>query len=435
MSLYVMVRSMTRLTITRNYAAQFASRVLEFASTLILSVLIGRVLGAQELGRFTVVMTFCAVFVFASDWGVNLLLFRKLATTRHRGGRYMGASIVIALGCSAATVVAMSVLAVGAGYEPAVRDGIVLGGVWLSLGAVTGLLRAGFYAAERMELETACAVTERVITILGGVWVIFERHSLHVLLLVMIVARVVGLVVAAVLFERAYGRVRWRVRWRVLRTLVVSASPYALNLAATAVYLHSDLLILSWLRPVSEVGYYKAAASVVIPWTTIAVMLNNTLLPGMSRAFVRRDTRAAGGLFHRSVFGLEAIAVPVAAAGVIFAGPIVRVLYGAGFEPASAALGVLAVIIPLRFFNNCLGNLLTAAGRQHLRTRGIVAAAGLNVALNVLVIPRYGLLGAASTTVVTEVFIVFSLLYYAGGLLPWWRWVAPHPGRGDAPRI
>jgi O-antigen/teichoic acid export membrane protein len=71
----------------------------------------------------------------------------------------------------------------------------------------------------------------------------------------------------------------------------------------------------------------------------------------------------------------------------------------------------MAPLLPLRFLNNAYGMTLSALDRQGDRTRGVMVAAGFNVLVNLVVIPRWGALGTACTTLATELL-----------LAAWFRW-------------
>ncbi len=93
-------------------------------------------------------------------------------------------------------------------------------------------------------------------------------------------------------------------------------------------------------------------------------------------------------------------------------------LFGSPYLAAALPLAVMLPLLPLRFVNNGLGTALSALDRQNDRTRAVFFAALFNLWTNLYAIPRWGAVGAAATTLLTEVLLSVWLTVR---LLPWVR--------------
>ena len=104
--------------------------------------------------------------------------------------------------------------------------------------------------------------------------------------------------------------------------------------------------------------------------------------------------------------------VPLVVAGTFLAGPVIRFLYGAAYDNSVAPFQILlwsAALVMLRWVYM---DSLRATGHQALDVRCAVTSASLNVVLNILLIPRFGMIGAASATVTADVVWFFMSYYY-----------------------
>ena len=99
---------------------------------------------------------------------------------------------------------------------------------------------------------------------------------------------------------------------------------------------------------------------------------------------------------------LGALAMPIAVGSFLLAPRIFGVMYGSGFDRGVLAYLLVTPLTPIRMLGNTLGTALTAADRQTPRTVAVGVAAGVNVVLNLILIPRWGLFGAVASTIVTE---------------------------------
>src|SRR3974377_970204 len=111
--------------------------------------------------------------------------------------------------------------------------------------------------------------------------------------------------------------------------------------------------------------------------------------------------------------------VPLLCAGTFLADPVIRFLYGAAYENSAAPFRILlwsAALVVLRWVYM---DSLRATGHQALDLRCAITSASLNVALNILLIPRFGMIGAASATVFADlVWFVMSYYYFQRRSLP-----------------
>ncbi|HEX3629036.1 MAG TPA: polysaccharide biosynthesis C-terminal domain-containing protein, partial [Candidatus Dormibacteraeota bacterium] len=116
--------------------------------------------------------------------------------------------------------------------------------------------------------------------------------------------------------------------------------------------------------------------------------------------------------FEKSYKMLALIGLPLAVGIGVMAFPLMRLLGPDGhLDPSIPALQVLAPSVVLLFVNNAFIYTLTAIDRQADFTRLALVTLAVNVGLNLVLIPAYGLIGAAIASTLTE------LALFAGG---WW---------------
>jgi O-antigen/teichoic acid export membrane protein len=104
--------------------------------------------------------------------------------------------------------------------------------------------------------------------------------------------------------------------------------------------------------------------------------------------------------------------MPIAVGSFLLAPRIFGFVYGPGFEPAAGFYRLLVLIIPFSMLGNTLGTALTSADRQAQRALLVGAAAGVNIGLNLILIPTWSIQGAVVATLVTEsgLFLAYALL-------------------------
>jgi O-antigen/teichoic acid export membrane protein len=97
------------------------------------------------------------------------------------------------------------------------------------------------------------------------------------------------------------------------------------------------------------------------------------------------------------------LAIPIGVGGTFLAGPIILFLFGLEYENSIQPLQILSWSAVLVILRGTFRQALNAAGRQDLDLRCAGTAMVVNVGLNLFIIPRFGIIGAAVTTLTAEV--------------------------------
>lgn len=197
-----------------------------------------------------------------------------------------------------------------------------------------------------------------------------------------------------------------RVRVGIVRSLGRSAWPLLLSGAAVLLYTRIDAVMLRQIRGDAAVGFYSAAVRLTEIWYFVPVALGSSVLPALLRA------KSAGAAFYRermqqyydvSVAIAYAIALPMC----LFAPSLVRLAYGSDYVASGS-------IVALHVWS-CVLVFLGVARTQYLINEGFTGfylgatSAGLlaNVALNLVLIPRYGAIGAVAATLFGQAVATF----------------------------
>ena len=189
-------------------------------------------------------------------------------------------------------------------------------------------------------------------------------------------------------------------RWSVVRPLVSRASALVVSALLGIVIYSAGFIFLRVFKGDAAVGYYTAAYTLVTFFLNLGTAYSMSLLPSLTRLGSARGEQHR--LYHDAMAHVFAAGLPAAIGGSILAAPIIGLLFGPGFAPASLPLGLLVWCIPLCLLRDVPLMALQAGGKEGRVLRITVGAAGLGLALNAVLIPRWGIAGAAVATVATE---------------------------------
>jgi len=177
-----------------------------------------------------------------------------------------------------------------------------------------------------------------------------------------------------------------------------SAAAFALVSGATQINQYADVLTISLFGSPEEVGIYRAVwqLSLLISFgTAIAAAI---ITPLFARYHRQGDRLALLGALHKArLLGL-AVALPALLFILVYGENLISYLFGAGFTVGAPVLIILALTQTANALFGPLGQLLSMTGHEAISARLHILAAGANIALNLLLVPQYGIMGAALAT-------------------------------------
>lgn len=164
---------------------------------------------------------------------------------------------------------------------------------------------------------------------------------------------------------------------------------------------HTDSLMLTYFTGISAVGLYNVALPTSKILTYLPLAIGSVLLPVTSELWVKRKKlilrEGMESLYKYSMI----IILPLVLIMVSFADPILLVLFGKEYVPASLALKILSIGTIFITLHQINANFFSGIGKPQVHSRIIYSAVLLNLAGNLILIPLLGIVGAAITTSVS----------------------------------
>lgn len=374
------------------------------ASGFAVNVLLMRGLGVDGFGIYGWVTILVNLAGFAATLGMDRLLKRELARDPEAADRWVYTGLAASGLLSVGAGVLIVGLAVALDGRPMVVLSSALAALSLGLGALAQMPLSWFHGVSRMGVSVRPNLLGRLALV--GFTTLFVGLRFDVAWVFL--AQVIDGVVVFAMLMFAYRRIRGPSQHWVtvpdVTSLLRSSTSFGLSTLFTAVWLNADVLLLGHYRDDTEVGVYRGAVMLISLFPVVAETLNTAVFPRMAKHL--GQPAAAGEELNFVVRVLLAVSVPAAVGGLFTAEPLLVFLGGEEYRPSALPFLIMAPLIPLRFLNNGFGMALTALNRQDDRTRGVFVAAVVNVAVNIVALPRYGAVGAAAVTLGCEVLLL-----------------------------
>jgi O-antigen/teichoic acid export membrane protein len=396
--------SSTRRLVASNTAVQVAGRVVMLGIGLVSIAVITRYLGPDDYGRYTLALTYMQLFAVLADVGLFTIVVRDISRDPARAEELVGNTLTLRLLLSAAVIALAAAISLLLPYDPDVRTAILLAGLPL----LFGMLNSTFVTVLQSRLRMGRAVVGDVLGRAVGLAAVGLVAALDLGFYAVMGAAAAGALATAVttmLLTRPLARIRFRAQPVVWRGLLRAALPLGVALAVNEIYFRADTLIISLYEPYEQVGLYTLAYRMLELTLVFGTVFLTTTFPLLSQAVASDEPRARRTI-QLSTELFVVLGAPLVAGGLAVAPDLVELAAGEEFGDAATPLRILLAAGALAWVNGVFGYALIAKERQMSALWLNLSALAFNVGLNLLLVPRYGIVVAAAVTVASEVLIL-----------------------------
>lgn len=376
-------------------SGEIASRAVTLAAIMYLS----RRLGPAEFGIVGFANAITSYFAIAVGQGLSRVGARDIARTPMRAASLAVSTTAVRLALAAGAFALLAAVALLLPKPMYVRLVVLLSGLTLFARALdTTWVYKGL---ERGRPVAAALVGGQLLFLI--IVLLLVRGPADVTRVPVASFAGEALAMLALLAPFAYGvqASRAPVRLREGAALLrASAVPTFTGMVRIIIFTF-DVVLLGFWASAADLGLYTAAYRICFLLLAISTSIQASYLPHISRA-VADGADAIGRAASSTLATAAVIGIPLVTGGMMLAEPIMRIVFGSAYAGGSLALRILLPSIGFIFLHAVAGSTLVALGRVKLEWGIMSLGAVLNILLNIVLIPRYGIVGAAWATLASE---------------------------------
>jgi len=400
-------------SILTNTAYLGAARIAQLAVGFTVGVSVARYLGPADSGALAYAISFAALFSSAAALGLDSIVIRDLAAANDQNNaaaeEILSAAFVLRLLASPATLLVIAAASMIANKDTHTRLLVLI----VASGVIfQPVLIADLYFQSRVQSKYVvyAQIMALIVVSLARIILIELKAPLLVFAIVTVAETALFMFGLAYIYKKHRGHLpRMRANRLVARRLLREAWPLALTGVLTSVYINVDRVLIKQLLGNVSAGKYAVVVTIATALYFVPIAFGQSLFPSLVEA------RSDAALYHRRLqqafdtllWAAVAVALPI----TIVAEPLMQRLYGTAYSGSGSALAILIWSAVATFLGLVTSYWLIAENLQRLYPIRIFASLCTCVALNLVLIPRWGIRGAAVATVTAQ--FVSSTVVYA----------------------
>lgn len=387
-----------RATPVANFLALGSSEILSRGIAFVATAILARRLGVEGLGLLSFAAAVAGYFGLALTTGFGEIGAREVARHPDEAMKIAADGTLVRLIIAVFGAVAVAMAALLLVKEPDARIVVLLSTLSLfSLAIDTSWVYKGL---ERNRVVAAGMLASQIIYLAGVV--AFVRNPASVVRVPVI--QFTGELLAALgllflLFEK-FSRPSIRGGMALAR----QSGYITLSRVMRSLIVTFDVILLGLLATRRDVGLYSAGYRICYLMMAVAVATHVVFAPSVARATLVGST-AVRQVLERSVALTATVMLPLVVGAAVLADRLLALLFGDQFASGARALRLLALSIALLALHGTTRSIFVAQHQTKLEAMIFTVAAALNIVLNFVLIPRFGIVGAAFATVAAEALI------------------------------
>lgn len=376
-------------------------------------------LGAERFGMLETATAWANSFLALNDVGMSTLIVREAARDEKKMALYFGNTLVVEVILSIVLYVVILGVGFGLNYDSTTMTLMMIMGAAGLAFEFRKVMRGIFRVLLKLKFVAMLEVINGLLYLLFAIWIFATVTDKDLGLLGLAHSRLwVNVLIVVALFLYTLKFIKPTFALNQVWPMVKQSYVFTLYNVFFMLYFEIDQIILSIMKDATEVGIYGAPAKIVNLLLFIPIMIFQVTMPIMYR-YSKNDIEKYKRINHATWRYIAAFGVP-AGLGLWFLAPEIMNWFAVRDPAYFLSIPVLHVFgwfLVIRFIGISQGNSLTTTDRQGLRAFIQILSLGVNIVLDIWLIQKYGAYGAATATLITEVMITSSYLYFSARYL------------------
>jgi len=378
-----------------------------------LYVVLARYLGPERFGIYSLAISFGIIFGLLANLGLDPVIIRDVARNPKVSGSYFSHSVLLKLAAGSLCFFTVLLVTFLLGYESEVRTAVLIFSCVVFVVPLNAAQQSIFKAHQRMEyaalmnaLRPALNLTLVLVAVAMGLGVrpIVGIHTLGALILFVVFYFFV--------LKRYFCHFFIPENAVFFLPLLKSATPFVFIGILYILNTKIDILIISKLVGVEATGLYSAANELTMMLFVIPTLFSTVLFPAFSRDYGQSNMSHLAKSGGFAVKFLNVIGIPSGLGFFLLAPEIIQLVYGNEYLGSVIVVRILSVAVCFFFAKSVLSWMLTAIDEVKVLMKINLTALGVNITLDLLLVPVFSYPAAAIGTVMSILISYFLVSFF-----------------------
>lgn len=386
-----------------NTSWMMMSNIYSMLVSLVVGSLSARFLGPSNYGLLSYGSSIISFFTTVSRLGMDSVVVAEMVRNPEKENTYLGTALVMRLAASILSFYGIwGIVLVLEPGNTLLQTVTVLQGIAIIFQS-TEVLNFWFNAHLEMKYVTITGMVALTLTSVWRITLLATHATVQWFAMSASISALICGICILIFFIKKNG-MHLKVNYADGKYIIANSYHFIINGLAVTLYTQIDRIMLGKFVSEEAVGFYAAASTIAVMWEfvpTAIVNSSNPLLIGL----YERDQKKFREKYQILLLGITMLGVLVSIGFTVFGKLAVFILYGKKYYPSIPVLAILIWSTAFAMIGNARAIWIISAKKNKYTKYYTMMGAVINFILNALVIPKWGIAGAACTTLFSQFFI------------------------------
>lgn len=367
-----------------------------------------RKLGVLSWGNYSYSLSIAYLLTMFIDFGITTLIIRETNKKLETIGNYFITGFVIKLVMMVITLISTSIFIPIIYNDQTIIKLIILMVFFSSLESLKDFSSSLYYAKEKMEMDALIQLSTNTLIMLSGLVALKINPTPTTFATGYTVGVIISLIITLIPYRKFVFNFRKLFSQNLIKPIILSSWPLGVAGIFHLGIMNADNIIIDLFKGTVAVGLCAAAQKIVSIIYMLPGMFSNSVFPTMNKYV---GTEMFTKILKKNTDILMTISFPLVCGGVLLSSEIIKFLYGQEFSGASLCFAVLCLTFLVNFITAPISNALFSLKKEKKITVYVILIFITNLAFNLILIPRLGIVGSAIATIISQIIGVGYLIY------------------------
>ena len=393
----------TKQTVAKNtfwlFLSEVIGRILKFGIVIFAT----RKLGVAGWGLFSYSLAYVGFFYFLGDFGISTFLTREMSKESADKYKYLSTAFITKIALALLFFFISIIIGPHLGKIRLDFTTILIFSIFFVSESIRELGMSINRSLEKMEREGFTKILLNLSIMIIGIFLISQNANPLSLILAYTTGSIISTLYIFWSVRNELKKIDWVFSKENLK-LIYNFSWPIMILGFFGFISTLDSILLGQMKSATEVGLYSASQKLISFISILPIFISASIFPILSRNEANNTKLAQ--IFEKIMVIIIAIALPATIGGIFFSQKIILLTLGTRYLAATPTLKILMISLLACFPDLILNNFIYSKNLQKIFLKTTSFGLATNLILNLLLIPQYGAVGAAVSTVTAQLLIM-----------------------------
>ena len=395
----------------KNTGWMFFGKFFTLGISFFIGAYIARYLGPSNYGLISYVISFVGLFGFLTSFGIDGIVNREIINNHDKKDEIIGSSFYIKIIGSLLAIICVFIISLFT-----TKDIFTLGLIWLySLNFIPqafNIIEIYFQSQVLSKNVVKSQILSNIVSVVLKILLVIFGKGIFWLVVIYIIETSAYALFLLFSFRKFGNHIKkWRFNFNVAKSLLKDSWPLMLSSIAVAIYMDIDQVMIKNMLGNEQSGIYAVAVKLSEVWYFIPMIICTSLSPSIIKAF-SISKELFENRMKKLYFSMFWISFTIAAFTTTFSHLIIKILFGNSYLGSIPTLQIYVWAGIAVFLGVALGQYLLATNLTKISFYSTILGAVTNVILNIILIPKIGINGAAIATLISYTLSTFGIFFF-----------------------